>query len=398
MVIRTLRNDVDEMLPGVIADRRHLHEHPELAFEEVETAAFVAERLAALGVEDIRTGINKTGVTGLIRGAAEGPGRNVLVRADMDALPIPEENEVEYRSTVDGVMHACGHDAHTAILLGLARILTDRRDQFSGTVKVLFQPSEEVNPGGAKGMIDEGVLLDPPIDAVFGLHISQSDRVGTISVGAGPMSAAVDDFEIIIQGKGGHGAYPHRCVDPVVVGASIVVALQTIVSRNVDPMDAAVVSVCIFNAGHAFNVIPDTARLGGTVRFFNKELREVLSNRIKEIVTGTAAAMGATAEVIWDYGYPPLVNDAAMADLVRDAAIEVVGEERALMGAPKMGAEDFSYFLEERPGAFFNVGSKNEERGLIWGHHHPRFDIDEESLGTGLETMATTVLKYLARE
>jgi amidohydrolase len=183
----------------------------------------------------------------------------------------------------------------------------------------------------------------------------------------------------------------------VVVGAAIVVALQTIVSRNVDPMEAAVVSVCIFNAGEAFNVIPDTARLGGTVRFFIKDLREVLSSRIEEIVTETAAAMGATAEVIWDYGYPPLVNDAGMAQLVRQASIEVVGEERALVGSPKMGAEDFSYFLEERPGAFFNVSSKNEERGLVWGHH-PRFDIDEESLGTGLETMATTVLKYLGQE
>jgi amidohydrolase len=395
MATTTIRDDVDEILPGVIADRRHLHEHPELSFHEVETARFVAERLEALGVEDIRTNINTTGVTGIIRGRADGPDRCVLVRADMDALPIHEENDVEYRSTVDGVMHACGHDAHTSILLGLARLLVDRRDAFSGTVKVLFQPGEEVNPGGAKGMIEAGVLEDPRVDAVFGLHMSQGDPVGTISVGPGPQSAAVDDYEIIIRGKGGHAAEPNESVDPIVIGAQVVVALQTIVSRNVDPMDAAVLSICVFQSGEAFNVIPDTARLGGTIRFFNKDLREILTRRIEEVVSGVASAMGGSGEVIWDYGYPPLVNDPAMADLVREAATTIVGEGNVLAGVPKMGAEDFSYFLEHRPGAFFNVGSKNEDRGLVWGHHHPRFDIDEESLGTGLATMAQTVLTFL---
>ncbi|HWV24514.1 MAG TPA: amidohydrolase [Thermomicrobiales bacterium] len=398
VVASNIRDEVDEILPGVIADRRHLHENPELGFQEFKTAEFVRQRLESLGVEDIRTGINSTGVTGLVIGTAKGPGRNVLVRADMDALPIHEENEVDYKSQSDGVMHACGHDAHTSILLGLTRILMERRDQFSGTVKVLFQPAEELPPGGAKGMIEAGVLNDPPIEAVFGLHMSQGDPVGKIIVGAGPVMAAADGFEIIVHGKGGHGAYPHECVDPVVVGAQIVVALQTLVSRNVDPMDSAVVSTCVFQSGDAFNVIPDTARLAGTVRTFQPETRDLLEKRINEVASGVAKALGAEAEVTYTRGYPATVNDEAMTQLAREAAISVVGEENVVELQPKMGAEDFSYFLEQKPGSYFFVGSNNPEKGLVWGHHHPKFDIDEESLGAGLATMATSVLTYLTRD
>ncbi|HEV2074581.1 MAG TPA: amidohydrolase [Thermomicrobiales bacterium] len=395
VTVTKLTQDVDEILPGVIADRRHLHENPELGFQEVKTAAFVKQRLEALGVEDIRTGINKTGVTGLVRGTAKGPGRNVLVRADMDALPIHEENEVDYKSQNDGVMHACGHDAHTAILLGLARVLTDRKSEFSGTVKLLFQPAEELPPGGAKGMIEEGVLNDPPIEAVFGLHMSQGDPVGKIMVGAGPVMAAADGFKIIIQGKGGHAAYPSESIDPVVIGSQIVVALQSLVSRETDPMQSAVLSTCVFKAGDAFNVIPDTAELAGTVRTFKTEVQDHIERRIGEIATGIAESMQATAEVTYTRGYPATVNDEAMTQLARESAIQVVGEENVIEMEPKMGAEDFSYFLQERPGSYFFVGSKNEERGLTWGHHHPKFDIDEESLGAGLGTMATSVLTYL---
>lgn len=393
----SIRNDVDEILPGVIADRRYLHENPELGFQEFKTAAFVAERLEALGADDIRTGINKTGVTALIRGTADGPGRNVLVRADMDALPITEENDVEYKSTVDGVMHACGHDAHTAILLGLGRILADKKDEFSGTVKLLFQPAEELPPGGAKGMIEEGVMNDPPIEAVFGLHMAQNERVGTIHVGAGPVMAAADGFSIEIQGKGGHAAEPSESIDPVVIGAQIVVALQALVSRETDPMESAVLSTCVFQAGEAFNVIPDTARLAGTVRTFKPEVRDLMEKRIQEVATGIAEAMQASAKAKYTRGYPATVNDEAMTELARESAIQVVGEENVIELVPKMGAEDFSYFLEEKPGSYFFVGSKNEEKGLVWGHHHPRFDIDEESLGSGLATMATSVLTYLTR-
>ncbi|HWV34666.1 MAG TPA: amidohydrolase [Thermomicrobiales bacterium] len=392
-----LHDDIDEILPGVIADRRHLHEHPELGFQEVETAKFVADRLAALGVEDIRTGINKTGVTGLIHGTkpGSGPAKVMLLRADMDALPIHEENEVDYKSKNDGVMHACGHDAHTAILLGVARILSNRKDEFSGTVKLLFQPSEELFPGGAKGMIEEGVLEDPHVDGVFGLHMAQENAVGTIKVAGGPVMAAPDSFRVTVQGKGGHGAYPHTTVDPVVIGAQIVVALQTLVSREIDPLDNAVISTTFFNSGDAFNVIPDIAKLGGTVRTFKPETRDYLEKRIPELVKAVGEALGATIEVSFERGYPATVNDPAEAERVRVAAAKVVGEENVIEMTPVMGGEDFSYFLEQRPGAYFFVGSKNEEKGLIWGHHHPKFDIDEESLAIGIEATVETVFSYL---
>ncbi|MGB3306223.1 MAG: amidohydrolase [Thermomicrobiales bacterium] len=398
MVAQTrLHDEIDEILPGVIADRRHLHEHPELGFQEVETAKFVAERLAALGVEDIRTGINKTGVTGLIHGTkpGSGPAKVMLLRADMDALPIYEENEVDYKSKNDGVMHACGHDAHTAILLGVARILSNRKDEFSGTVKLLFQPSEELFPGGAKGMIEEGVLEDPHVDGVFGLHMAQENALGTIKIAGGPVMAAPDSFRITVQGKGGHGAYPHTTVDPVVIGAQIVVALQTLVSREIDPLDNAVISTTFFNSGDAFNVIPDIAKLGGTVRTFKPETRDYLEKRIPELVKAVGEALGATIEASFERGYPATVNDPAEAERVRAAAAKVVGEENVIEMTPVMGGEDFSYFLEQRPGAYFFVGSKNEEKGLIWGHHHPKFDIDEESLAIGIEATVGTVFSYL---
>ena len=394
-----VREDVDEILPGVVADRRYLHENPELGFQEFNTAKFVAERLQSLGVEDIQTEVNVTGVTGIVRGTGTGPGKDrvVLLRADMDALPILEENAVDYVSKNDGVMHACGHDAHTSMLLGVTRILMDRRDRFAGTVKVLFQPSEEAGEGGAKGMIEQGVLENPHVDACFGLHVASKLPTGTISVGNGPINAAADEFKITIQGKGGHGAYPHLCVDPVVVGAQIVMALQTLVSREVDPTDRAVVSTCSFKSGGAFNVIPDTAVLGGTVRTFDPETRDKLDARIHELVTGIATSMGASADIEYRRGYPPVINDEAMADIVREAAREVVGEDNLQMGKPKMGAEDFSYFALERPSCFFNVGTGNAEKETDVSHHHPRFNIDEDGMVAGMATMVTTVMNYLGR-
>ncbi|MFN8589962.1 MAG: amidohydrolase [Thermomicrobiales bacterium] len=390
-----LRDDIDEILPGVVADRRDFHEHPELANQEVRTAGIVAERLRALGVEDIRTGIASTGVTGLIRGRKPGPGRTVLLRADMDALPIPEENDVEYRSQNPGVMHACGHDAHTAMLLGVTRLLLDRRDEFAGTVKVLFQPAEEFPPGGAKPMIDAGVLDDPKVDAAFGQHIAQEHPVGEIWVRTGPAMAAADRFHMVIKGKGGHGARPQGTIDPIVIGAQIVVALQTLVSRSIDPTEEAVVTVGTFKAGEAFNVIPDTAELGGTVRTFTAANRDFLEERIEKLARGIANAMGADLAFRYIRGYPATVNDPAMTDLVREVAAAVVGPDNVHESPLMMGAEDFSYFLEEVPGTFWFVGSKNEERGLIWGHHHPRFDLDEASLPVGMETMVNVALRYL---
>lgn len=394
----SLREDIDEILPGVIADRRDLHEHPELAYQEFRTSGIVADRLRALGVEDVRTGIAQTGVTGLIRGRKGGEGPTVLLRADMDALPIHEENEVDYRSQTPGVMHACGHDAHTAMLLGTTRLLMERRDDFVGTVKVLFQPSEELPPGGAKPMIEAGVLEDPKVDAAFGIHIAQDSPVGVIEVRPGPAMAAADRFSITIRGKGGHGAKPQDTIDPIVIGAQIVTALQTLVARNIDPTQEAVVTVGVFKAGLAFNVIPDTAELGGTVRTFTAANRDYLERRIEEMVRGIATAMGAEVDFSYIRGYPATVNNPAMTELVRQEAARVVGEEGVREGDLMMGAEDFSYFLEAVPGAFWFVGSQNPERGLVWGHHHPRFDLDEAAMAIGMESMVNVALRYLSSE
>ncbi|CAA9566670.1 MAG: Peptidase M20D, amidohydrolase [uncultured Thermomicrobiales bacterium] len=397
---QTLHDAIDEILPGLVADRRHLHEHPELGMQEYETARFVAGRLQQLGLEDIRTGIANTGVTALIRGTGTGPNadRTLMLRADMDALPITEENEVEYRSQTPGVMHACGHDAHTSMLLATARLLMERRAEFAGTVKVLFQPAEEAQPGGAKPMIEAGVLEDPRVDASFGLHMAQDLELGRITARPGASSANSDRFYITVQGKGGHGAAPHTTIDPIVVASQIVLAIQTLVSRETDPLGSAVVTVGAFNAGSAPNVIPDTAELVGSMRTFDTDFRDHLAERLDTLVTKIATAMGATGTLRFVRGYPSVVNDEGMFEIVRAAASEVVGPDNFVIKPASMGGEDMSYFLQQVPGCFFHVGSKNAGRGLVWGHHHPKFDIDEASLGIGVEVMVTSVLRYFATE
>lgn len=395
MVEETLIQDVNEILPGVVADRRHLHQHPELGFEEHATAEFVKGRLEHLGVEDIRTGIAETGITGLVRGTKDGPGRIVLLRADMDALPIDEETGTEFASQNPGVMHACGHDAHTAMLLGVARLLMDRRDDFSGTVKLLFQPSEEQGTGGALPMIDEGVLEDPHVDAVFGQHVASEYPTGEIHVSPGPISAAADFFEVVIQGKGGHGASPHQTVDPIIIATNIINALQTIVSRGTDPMDAVVVTVGSIHGGNAGNVIPDKVTLTGTVRTFTPESRDATEDRFVEIVESSAKMLGGSARVDYIRGYPSSINDEAAANIVRDAAIRTLGEDAVHEHKPMMSAEDFSYFLQQRPGAFFMTGTRNEEKNTHWPHHHPKFDVDEDGFVAGIATMVQTTIDYL---
>jgi amidohydrolase len=381
-------------MPGVIADRRYLHSIPELGLDLPKTAAYVLERLKAIGVGEIQTGIAVSGITAMVHGTKSGAAKVAMIRADMDALPILEENAVEYVSTHPGKMHACGHDAHTSMLLGIASLLMERRDQFSGSVKLLFQPGEE-DPGGAEPMIREGVLENPHVDAVFGMHVGQELPVGKIAFTPGPALASVDDATIIIQGKGGHGASPHHTIDPIVVAAHLVLALQTIVSRNVDPIETAVVTVGMIAAGLASNVIPDTLEMRLTIRAFKQETRELLEQRIKEITTSIAESFGATATITYLWGYPPTVNDPEFTALVQEIATEVVGEENAILSSPKMGAEDFSYFLEQRSGSFFFVGTRNEEKGLTGNHHHPRFDIDEEGLANGIEVMTRVVMRYL---
>lgn len=390
----TLQHTVDEIQPGLVADRRHLHQNPELGFQEFKTAEFVRQRLESLGVTNIRTNIAVTGVTGQIVGAGEGTGGHVLLRADMDALPILEESDEEYASQTDGVMHACGHDAHTAILLGVARILSDKRDEFAGTVTLCFQPAEEMPPGGAIQMIEEGNVLEG-IDAAFALHMASGLPLGEVAIGGGPVMAGGDLFRVIFQGIGGHAAEPHTTTDPLIAAATAITALQTIVSRNTDPMDSAVVSACTFNAGDAFNVIPDTAEIGGTFRYFKPEVGEMIERKIQEVCEDVATGLGCSANVEIMRGYPPTVNDNAMAELAREALIDEFGAEAVIESIPVMGGEDFAHFLRHVPGAYFNVGSYIERDGVNYGHHHPKFDIDEESLAIGVRAMTNVALKWL---
>jgi amidohydrolase len=388
-----LLREADEILPGVIADRRHFHEHPELGFEEVETARIVAERLRSFGFDEVQTGVAVTGVVGILHGS--GPGKVVALRADMDALPIHEENDVEYRSKRDGAMHACGHDAHTAMLLGVARILAGKRDEFTGTIKFLFQPAEE-GRGGAKAMVEAGVLENPHVDAAFGLHVAQDAPGGLVIARDDAAMMGGNLFKITVTGKGGHGALPHLSTDPIVAASAIVSALQTITSRNVDPVMPAVVTVGSFHAGEASNVIPNTAELSGTIRVVSFEQRDMMQERLTSIATGIGAAMGADVTVEFPFGMSPTINTPEMAALVREVAAEVVGGERVTQGPLVSASEDFSEFLAEVPGCFFMVGTMNEEKGLIWGHHHPRFDIDEQPMSVGVAVMAGTALRFLA--
>jgi len=385
---------LDDVTVQVVADRRHLHAHPELGFEEYETSRFVATRLRDLGLE-VQTGIAQTGVVGLLRGGR--PGKTVLLRADMDALPIEELNDVPYQSQRPGVMHACGHDGHTAILLNVARVLVERRDDLAGTIKFVFQPCEERPPGGAVQMIAEGVLEHPTVDAVFGLHLSQWLPVGIVAVRPGPMMAAADMFRLDITGKGGHAAAPHLSVDTALVAAQVLVALHTLVAREVKPIDPAVLTVGMIQAGTAPNIIPETALLRGTVRTFDKEVRQYMARRVAEVAQGVAGAMRAACVCTYEWGYPAVVNNPVMADLVAGVAREVVGPERVTAFEPSMGGEDFASFLERAPGCFFNVGTRNEERNLVWSHHHPRFDIDEAALPIGIEMFVRVVERYLAQ-
>ena len=392
-----LLDAIVEQADSLRAIRRDIHAHPELAFEETRTADLVAERLESWGIP-VHRGLGKTGVIGVIRGERPDNGRTVGLRADMDALPMQEANTFEHASRHPGKMHACGHDAHTSMLLGAARILMDRRDQFSGTVKLLFQPSEEANGGGAKPMIEAGVLEDPHVDACFGQHLMSPIPTGIVGVVPGPLQASADSFTITVQGKGGHGASPHTSVDPVMVGSDIVSGLHKIVSRTIDPLEPVVVSVCTFHAGTASNVIPDTATLSGTVRTFSAENRALAEKRLKEVAQGIAAAQGATVTIDYVNGYPATINDPAMAALAAKSVAAVVGEENVHDIPPIMGAEDMSYFLEERPGCYILTGCGNEEKGIVWPHHHPKFDIDEDSLGIGVASLAQIAMDYLASQ
>jgi amidohydrolase len=386
-----LRPEIHNLQMTLVEWRRHLHQHPELGFKEVQTAEFVSKKLQEWGVEH-QTGIAKTGIVATIPGSKPGP--VLAIRADMDALPIQEENEVPYRSRHDGIMHACGHDGHTAIALGTVYYLSRHRDDFAGTVKFIFQPAEE-GPGGAQPMIEAGVLENPRPDAIVGLHLWNNLPLGTVGVRSGALMAAVELFRCTIFGKGGHGAMPHQTVDAIVVGAQVVQALQTIVARNVDPIESAVVTVGEFHAGSAKNVIAGKAQLSGTVRYFNPKMEDLIRHRFAEIIAGVCHSHGARYDLDYWQLYPSVVNDRAIADLVRSVAEHVVETPAGIV--PKcqtMGGEDMSFFLQEVPGCYFFLGSANESKDLAYPHHHPRFDFDETALGMGVEMFVRCVEKF----
>ncbi len=369
-------NRIADLHGEITAWRRDIHAHPELLYDVHRTAALVADKLTSFGCDEVVTGIGRTGVVGLIRGSKAGS-RVIGLRADMDALPIEEANDVPYRSTVPGKMHACGHDGHTAMLLGAARYLTETRN-FAGTAVVIFQPAEEGGAGG-KAMLGDGLMERFRIEEVYGMHNYPGLPVGEFALRPGPLMAAADRITIEIEGRGGHAARPHISIDPVLVGAQIINQLQSIVARNVDPLHAAVISICVFQAGSTDNVIPQTALLRGTARSLTPEVRDLLERRVHEVVTGTAQLYGATAKITYHRDYPVTRNHERQAAFAASVAAEVVGDERVDDEvAPVMGAEDFSFMLEARPGAFIFVGN-GESAGL----HHPAYDFNDEIIPIG---------------
>jgi amidohydrolase len=378
----------------LVAWRRDLHRHPELAFEERRTAAIVAEHLGRLGIE-VRTEVGKTGVVGILEGTR--PGKTVMLRFDMDALPIEEANETDYISQNPGKMHACGHDGHTAIGLGVATLLARHRDALNGRVKLVFQPAEEMT-GGARAMIADGVLENPAPDVVLGLHLWNPLPVGRAIVQGGPLMAAATHFKLTIHGRGGHGAMPHETVDALVTASHVVTALQTIVSRNVNPTQTAVLSVGTFHAGYAFNVIAGRAELSGTLRAFDGQIMAQVEERLRQVVTGMAEAFGATSELELVHAAPAVVNDPAVASLVDRVARRVLGDAAVSPITPVMVSEDMAEFLNRVPGCFFFLGSMNPERGLDYPHHHPRFDFDEAALPLGIAVLVEATTMYLSEQ
>jgi amidohydrolase len=384
----------DAITPQVIAWRRYLHERPELAWEEHETSRFVADTLARMGggVMDISRP-TPTSVMARLHGAGTGSGRTVALRADMDALPIREENEISYRSQVDGKMHACGHDGHTAMLLGVAQLLVNTRAQWSGEVRFFFQHAEEVSPGGAEEMVQAGVMAG--VDAVAGVHLWAPFEFGQIGVLPGPMMAAPDNFFITIQGSGGHAAQPHLTVDPIAIGAQLVTNLQHIVARQVDPLDPAVISVTYFQGGTTTNVIPDTAELWGTVRTFDPALRARAPQVIERMVRGLCDAHGATYRFRWLDGYRPVLNDPTVTARLQHVIHREFGDGWLAEMRPSMGGEDFSAFQQKAPGAYAFVGAGNAAAGITHPHHHPRFQIDERALTIGVRYLHAAALDLL---
>jgi amidohydrolase len=365
--------------------RHHLHAHPELSYQEFETSKFIQEKLKEYNIPFVIKAT--TGVVGLIEG--KNPrSRIIALRADMDALPIKEENDVSYRSTKDGVMHACGHDVHTTCLLGAAKILSEIKNEWEGTVKLIFQPGEERNPGGASLLIKEGVLEDPKPQCMFGMHVNPQLEIGNLSFRAGKVMASADEIFITIKGKGGHAAAPHLTTDTILVTAQLIVSLQQIISRNNDPLSPSVLSITAVQGGYTTNVIPTEVKLMGTFRAMNEEWRYKAHDLIKKQTKELVAAMGAEADVLIDVGYPCVYNNEELNGKAKKLAEGYMGAQNVSETEIRMGAEDFGFYTQKIPGCFFRLGTANKEKGIIAGVHTPNFNIDEKAIETGIGIMA----------
>lgn len=389
-----IKKRANEIFEELVEIRRELHMYPELSEREYETADRICKYLDKWGIE-YKKGIASTGVVAIIRGK-EG-GRTVAARADIDALPVVELNDIPYKSRNEGVMHACGHDIHTAIHLGVARLFKEMEDRFRGNVKIFFQPAEETI-GGARRMIEEGCLKDPDVDYILALHVMPSLGVGNIEIKYGKQNAATNEFTITIRGKSSHAAYPEESVDPIVVAAYVITALQTLVSRNISPLNSVVLSLGKINGGTKNNVIPGEVTMSGTLRTLDEETREYAKKRIIEIVENTARAYGAKALVEFEEGYPALINDDEVVDLLKETAEDILGADKVhFREFPSMGADDFSYYLQKTKGAYYNLGCGNKEKGWARPLHSSKFMADEESIKIGLILQTETLLKLLEK-
>ncbi|WP_297989664.1 M20 family metallopeptidase [Anoxybacillus sp.] len=379
-----------EYYEDMVAIRRHLHQHPELSFQEYKTAAYIADYYKQLGIP-VRTNVGGNGVVATIAGKKGG--KTVALRADFDALPIQDEKDVPYRSTVPGVMHACGHDGHTATLLVLAKALHELRDHWSGTIVCIHQHAEEYAPGGAKAMIEAGCLEG--VDAIFGTHLWATEPTGVIQYRTGPIMAAADRFQIVVKGSGGHGAEPHKTKDAIVTAAQLVLHLQQIVSRRVDPLEPAVVSIGSFVSDNAFNVIADRATLVGTVRTLSEQVRTDIEREIEQIVKGTCIANHCTYEYSYTRGYPPVINHEEETAFFVSIAREVEDVTHVVEIAPHMGGEDFAYYLQHVKGTFFFTGAKAKTTTNAYPHHHPKFDFDERAMLIAAKTLGLAAVEYM---
>ncbi len=386
---------VDSIKERIIKFRREIHRNPELSGQERNTAAFIAGVLEDNDIE-VRRNVGGHGVVGLVKGAEEGD--TIALRADMDALPIQDQKDTDYASTVRGVMHACGHDVHSAVLMGAAIVLSSMRDRLRGNVKFIFQPSEEKGPGGAKDMIEAGVLENPAPSAIVALHCYPELNVGAIGHRPGMMTASADRLRIVIKGRSGHASRPHQSVDAVLVSAMVVTAVNHIVSRRTNPLHPTVISIGTIKGGNAPNIIADSVTMEGTVRTLNSEAREKIPVLIEDIIKGITSGMGAEYDFSYHYGSPPVINDAVLDELVSKCAIDLLGPEGVVeMADPMMGAEDFAYYAERIPGVLFRIGTGNPEKGITASLHQPRFDVDEESIAIGAKLMSWIAVRYLGR-